>query len=192
MNQDKPEITLNESVAEVMRSLPPAIQEYLAQERYTPIAKGLMTKYQLRIDQGGVLEREIMLLLMGIENPDEFTQTLAEEARLDQQTINGITHDVNDQIFVPLQEEMKRSGSEVPMTPKVEQQTAKPVIPQPQKYFHLENKIPPPPRPVQIPVDNKKLLEDHEEPHTDLSPPPRPVTPAKPYSDDPYHEPIEV
>ncbi len=91
-----------------MQTLPPIIRAYLAQGSYTTVAKGLMSKYGLRIDQGGVLEREIMLLLMGIENPDDFTKALIEEAKIDQKTVSSIVQDINTQIFIPLREaEMK-------------------------------------------------------------------------------------
>ncbi|MEK7179498.1 MAG: hypothetical protein AAB689_00530 [Patescibacteria group bacterium] len=221
MNQDQPELTLEESVKQVMQTLPPLIRNYLAQGKYTAVAKGLMAKYGLRIDQGGVLEREIMLLLMGIENPDEFTQALAEEARLGQQVISGIVQDINAQIFIPLREEEMKSGemkaSPTPGLPKL--------IPvqkpsgTPPSHFHLQNKIAPPSRPAQPPakpMDNRKLLEDHEEPHIEfkktlppnlpgaiyhppipkpivppIPPKPIPSPPAKPYSSDPYREPID-
>ncbi len=123
MNQDQPQLTLDDSVKQVMQTLPPVIRAYLAEGRYTEVAKNMMTKYSLRIDQGGVLEREIMLLLMGVENPAEFIQTLTEEAKMDEQTIMSIMQDINTQIFVPLQEEMKKGGVSVPQSPK-------PVIPQ--------------------------------------------------------------
>lgn len=135
MDQVQQELTFEESVKQVMQTLPPVIRDYLAQGRYTPVAKSLMTKYTLRIDQGGVLEREIMLLLMGIENPEEFTKALIEEAKLNQQTVSGIVQEVNTQIFIPLREEMARGA-----------QLAKPAASAPQtqtppRFFHLENKL---------------------------------------------------
>lgn len=195
MNQDQKELTLEESVAQVMQTLPPLIRNYLAQGKYTAVAKGLMAKYGLRIDQGGVLEREMMLLLMGIENPDEFTQALAEEARLDRQTINGIVQDVNAQIFIPLREEEMRSGgmktSPAPGLPKLI--PAQKPDGTPPSHSHLQNKIPAPLnvsrsgtsgersalRNVLAAVTREggqtslnpasRLLEDHEEPHIDIS-----------------------
>ncbi len=110
MNQDQSSLTLEESIKEVMRTLPPIIRNYLSQGKYTEVAKSLITKYNLRIDQGGILEREMMLLLMGIENPTEFTQALAEEAKLDKKTIENIAQDINTQIFVPLREQMRSGG----------------------------------------------------------------------------------
>jgi hypothetical protein len=118
MDQNQPELTFEESVKQVMQTLPPVIRDYLAQGKYTPVAQNMMTKYGLRIDQGGVLEREIMLLLMGIETPDEFTKALVEEARLGQEAVGGIVQDINAQIFVPLrEEEMKQSKTAAVSTP---------------------------------------------------------------------------
>ncbi|HCR52670.1 TPA: hypothetical protein DIV48_03460 [Candidatus Kaiserbacteria bacterium] len=179
-----------------MQTLPPPIRSYLAQGRYTSVAKNLMMKHRLRIDQAGILEREIMLLLMGIENPDEFTQSLAEEAKLDEQTINGIVQDVNEQIFIPLREEMRRgeqkpqqSGPAAPVAPRATilppRTTVIPANPQmpsrppeafvsvpkyapPPKYFKLQNKIPPPAPPPPKPLGTDRLLEDHEEPHIEF------------------------
>ncbi|MDD2657563.1 MAG: hypothetical protein PHD04_02795 [Candidatus Pacebacteria bacterium] len=206
MEPTQKELTLEESIKQVMQTLPPVVRAYLAQGKYTVVAKSLMAKYGLRIDQAGVLEREIMLLLMGIENPDEFTQTLIEEAKLEQKTIDSIVQDINTQIFMPLRaEEMKAPHSVVPALtpapttagiprlvvptapPKATQGTATaPTQAQPEKFFHLQNKIAPPsPRPanpglrgvlaaVANPADARKMLEDHEEPHIEFKTPEMP------------------
>ncbi len=116
-----------------MQTVPPVIRNYLVQEKYTPITKALMTKYALRIDQGGILEREIMLLLLGIESPDEFSQALVGEAKLSQQVTSGILQDVNTQIFVPLRARMQSGEGKV-------EQPVKPAAP-----------WTPPPRPPVVP-----------------------------------------
>ncbi|MHB8660461.1 MAG: hypothetical protein ACYC75_00760 [Minisyncoccota bacterium] len=118
MDQNKSDLTLEESAKQVLQTLPQPIRHYLGQGKYVIVAKNLMAKYGLRVDQGGVLEREIMLLLMGIENPTEFTQALASEARLNQQVIDGIVLDVNNQIFIPLQKEMREGAGNTQQSPK--------------------------------------------------------------------------
>lgn len=143
MDQNPQELTLEESMKQVLETLPPTVRAYLTGGKYTPVAKSLMAKYNLRVDQSGVLEREIMLLLMGVETPDEFMQALLDEARLDQKTVNGIAQDVNTQIFVPLRAEEMKSD----LAAGKPAQAPAPVRPvpagneQPKKYFHLENKI---------------------------------------------------
>ena len=202
------EPTLDESIKQVMQTLPPVIRDYLSKGKYTAVARELMAKYSLHIDQSGILEREIMLLLMGIENPTEFTQALVEEAKIDKQVVDKIVQDVNTQIFIPLKAEEMKSKGNGSERPAVQKTPA--VLPQQS-------------------ATNEKLLENHEEPSmalreaNDLAsmginkipfspkkivPLPAnlpgtiqplkqkpissiPPVPAKPYSVDPYREPIE-
>ncbi|HET9641696.1 MAG TPA: hypothetical protein VFP46_02515, partial [Candidatus Paceibacterota bacterium] len=90
------EPTLEESLKQVLGTLPPVLRKYVLEERYTPVARELMGRYHLRVDQGGVLEREMLLLLIGVDTPDEFVASLASDAGLDEATIDGITRDVNE------------------------------------------------------------------------------------------------
>ena len=218
---DTQQPTFDQDLSAVVSQLPAPIRAFFVNGKVEIVAKNLMQKYQLHIDQGAVVGREIILLLLGLKNAAEFVKTLAEEARLNQQTITGIVQDINTQIFIPLREEEMKSGemkaSPTPGLPKL--------IPvqkpsgTPPSHFHLQNKIAPPSRPAQPPakpMDNRKLLEDHEEPHIEfkkmpppnlpgaiyhppipkpivppIPPKPIPSPPAKSYSSDPYREPID-
>lgn len=158
MEPTRPEPSLEESIAQVMHLLPPPIRNYLAQGKYTAVAKGLMTKYGLHIDQANVLEREIMLLLMGIKNPDEFVQTLATEARLGQQAIGSIVQDVNAQIFIPLRQEMMRAAPQAPQPTEPHRVAPLPPRP-PQVNAPVPRYIPPkPPVPPRPPVPTPHAL----------------------------------
>jgi len=183
--------TLNDDLKQVLAEVPPPIRAFIASGKVQVIAKNLMQKNQLHIDQGAIIGRELILLLLGINTPSEFTQALTEEAKLAQQTVSSIMQDVNTQIFIPLREQMRSSGSQasaspqrppappvpVPSRPVVASGVVRPP-PQSPRYFHLENKLPAP-RPVQPPVavrppasvsqtDSRKLLEDHKEPSPSL------------------------
>ena len=170
--QDASDRTFEESIKEVMQTLPPPIRAYLAGGRYSAVAKSLMTKYGLHIDQGGILEREVMLLLMGIESPQEFSDSLKQEALIPDDVVRNIVTDINQQIFIPLREEMRRSGQVAPtatapsygppaparapqvqMPPPPAMRPAVPPQPMPPartfapasapiSNFHLENKLP--------------------------------------------------
>ena len=184
-----------ENITQVMQTLPPFLRTYIEQQKYTAAATGLMAKYKLRIDQGGVLELNLLLLLMGINNPTEFTQALLTDAKIDQQTVNSIIEDVNNQIFVPLrkEEEMQSRGNAAP-------QQSRPVAPMPprpmaQQAAAAPHIAPLPPKTAMPtsatlgdivrsvtsrPAETPKMLKDHEESHIEFSAPeiPRPVTPA--------------
>lgn len=182
MEPNKPSAQeFEESVQQILKTLPPVVRTYITERRYTGAAQSLMSQYKLRIDQGGVLEREILLLLMGVDDPNEFMETLATEARLDKTTIDSITRDINNQIFIPLRaEEMKASTApKTPVTP--------PAVGQQGSHFQLQNKIPLPQKPApgmpslsSKPLDSSKLLEDHEEPHIEFGKRPAQSAPATP------------
>ncbi len=156
-----------------MQTLPPPIRNYLTQGKYTAVARNLTAKYGLRIDQAGVLEREIMLLLMGIETPDEFAASLKSDARLTDDVVRTIMSDANQQIFVPLREEMMKAGvGTTPPAPPVRKPEIPSVKPeagpgQPESHFHLQNKISAPSAPQNTPSRPPMV-------------PPRPPAPSEP------------
>ncbi|MHB1770003.1 MAG: hypothetical protein ACYCPH_02910 [Minisyncoccota bacterium] len=235
MDQQR-EPTVEESIKEVMQTLPPPIRQYLGEGKYSIVAKNLMRKYGLHIDQGGVLEREIMLLLMGIENPDEFATSLKSEAALSEDAVRKIMTDVNQEIFIPLQKEMRNAGNGARETKSAAPRTS-PSIPRSVPFPTsrppvLSNSAPLPPKmampqskvvPAVPPLSMLPLGEEQKErisniaPHPSAPPPANlpgafppsvapsikrpappqpfrpttPVAPAKPYSTDPYREPID-
>lgn len=123
---DSPQdLEMEEALKQVMPALPPAIRHYFAEGRLIPVVRGLVSKYGIRIDQAGILEREVMLLLMGLETSTEFVEALAEEAKIDDETIGKIVQDINEQIFIPLRAEMEH-GAATAVQPA--QSVARPVV----------------------------------------------------------------
>src|SRR3989344_1874642 len=109
-DQDTDERAFEENIREVMRDLPAPIRSYLSSGSYSLVAKNLMSKYSLHIDQGGILEREIMLLIMGLESPQTFLDALKNEAYIPDDTARSLAAEINEKIFKPLQEEMRKGG----------------------------------------------------------------------------------
>ncbi len=101
------EPTFDQDLSTVVSQLPTPIRSFFINGKVEVVVKDLMQKYRLHVDQGAIMEREIILLLLGLKDPTEFTKSLSEEAQIDQQTINGVVQDINDQIFIPIQAEMK-------------------------------------------------------------------------------------
>lgn len=185
MDQLKREPTLEESIKQQMDILPPPIRRYLAAGKHSVAAQNLMKKYSLHIDQGGILEREIVLLLMGIENPDEFVKSLKEEAAIPEDVLRNIVIDINQEVFAPLRQEEMTTGMGN-MTPRTNVPISNSTHP---RYFHLENKLPARPRqpaspaaslPPKVVMPRSRLLEDHEEPHIEFNKPAAPPSPAPP------------
>ncbi len=117
---------LDESIQQVMRTLPPVIRNYVAKGEFTTVAKNITAKYGLRIDQSGVLARELMLLLVGIENPNDFMKALTEEAKIDEKTVRDIVQDVNKDVFIPLREKEENNAKIGISDKKTEEKKAEP------------------------------------------------------------------
>lgn len=177
--------TLKSDVKELMKEVPPPIRAFFVSGKVEAVAKNLMQKNQLHIDQGAIVEREIILLLLGLKSPTEFTKTLAEEARLDQQTVNSIVQDINMQIFVPLREEEMKSGTgnvqqsvksteptKPPASPGATQGTARPAIPVPVRQMSM-----PAPKYYEPPPQSPKYLYSSEDKIISFRPAQPPVFP---------------
>ena len=170
MDQTQQESTFEESIKQVMQTLPPSIRHYLGQGKYSVVASNLMIKYSLHIDQGGILENSLVLLLRGVDNQDEFAAALKDEAKIPENIVSNIMTDVNAQIFVPLREEMRKGTA-----PVTQQQKQTPVeIRPPQAQPSAPRSGAPSQRPdlrsvlASVTKEVPKLLEDHEEPHINI------------------------
>ena len=116
------EMPLDEaSLKEVVSTLPAPVKKFFASGKTREVAKRILGTYQLHIDQAAIVQREIIMLLLGLSTPDSFAKTLSEEAQLDQKTVSSIVNDVNEQIFIPLHEEMRNATktpqSQTPVAP---------------------------------------------------------------------------
>jgi len=100
---------LEEDIKKLLTEVPPQVRAVFASGKVENVAKSLIQKYRLHVDQSGVVEREVILLVLSLKSQGEFAQTLSEEAKLDVQTIRAIMQDINEQIFVPIRKEMEAS-----------------------------------------------------------------------------------
>lgn len=108
---------LEEDIKSILKEVPLPIHRLFSSGKVELVAKNLMQKYQLHIDQGAILEREIIFLLLGLKDPDEFTKSLLQEAQIQKDSVESITKDVNEQIFMPLHEEMRNGPTPTQKTP---------------------------------------------------------------------------
>lgn len=199
------ELTLEENIRQILPTLPLPIQKFFEQRKLGETARRLMERYALHIDRGTILEQELMLLLLGLKNPDEFTEDLYAQLPISKQTVLDIIADINKEVFIPLREEEMKSK---------ENDTGRPSVQKPLATLSPQ-------------ANDEKFLEDHEEPHFEINkipfppkkivpppanlpgvvvPPPAPhpspkategtakipAPPAKPYSVDPYREPLDT
>ncbi len=91
--------------------LPPLMQRAIGavglRERFERVEK----KNRLHVDQAGALENETVLTLLGFKDPDEFPKNIAAALSMSPEEAGVIMEDINESIFLPIQELM-RGGSE--------------------------------------------------------------------------------
>ena len=163
--------SFGEDLKQALKELPPPLRAYVLARKYTPVVKSLMTKYLLHIDQAAILEREVILLLLAIVTTEDFAAALKTEASIPDETIRNILIDLNDQIFVPLRDEMRnpkntsapapRPNASMTSAPRPVSQSGAPSSPRP---------LTPPQPPRTMPTQPPKEII--------FNPQPRPVQPA--------------
>jgi hypothetical protein len=62
----------------------------------------IVSKYNLHIDQAGILEKKILLTILGLERPEAWPRNLVHEALLDNTVAENIAKDVDANIFTKI------------------------------------------------------------------------------------------
>jgi len=103
------EPTFDESVRTLMENVPAPVRAFLVSPERNRIILALTQKHRLRVDQGAVLERDLIFMLLGILTPAEFAASL-QRSGVPQETLAPLVKDVNEQIFVRLRREEQATG----------------------------------------------------------------------------------
>lgn len=98
---------------EAYEKLPYVLRSYLVDDELGEVTESVGQKYNLHVDTIGALYREVSNMLLGLENPQQFAGEL-KSIGIPEASIGPITQELNQAIFVPLQEKMKNGGEEDP------------------------------------------------------------------------------
>ncbi|MDB5264982.1 MAG: Phage Tail Collar [Parcubacteria group bacterium] len=164
-------LALEQSISSLIAKVPFPVRDFILND-LPDTAHAIMERYSLHIDQGGALERELLLMLLGQETPETFVESL-NAMQLDPATVTAIVADVNREVFTPLRK-AERDGVREPQPPQ-------PIQTQPQKPDPLPVPalVPPPslpvaPAPVALPVPASSIPSPinviNSAPHQALAP----------------------
>ena len=99
---------LTDILRERAKKIPKEVQEAIVsvdrRRRLANIAKN----YQLHIDQAGVLDNETVLVMLGLESPDDFVGNITRELGISPAQAQLIANEVNQDIFLPIRESLKQ------------------------------------------------------------------------------------
>jgi|SRR3989344_9230843 len=126
---------------------PRVVQEFIIGGEWTPIITGIGAEYRLHVDQIGKIAELNRNMLLGLVSPSEFLGGLLV-AGIPEPEARQIMGEINEKIFKPLQEEMRKGGAvPAPATAPPPSQpmpapSPRPMLPPPQVFVPL-----PPPAP---------------------------------------------
>lgn len=158
----------NEQLREVYNKIPENIRAVISSDDTDEKIFNISQKYDLHIDTAGGLGKVTLMLMLGLLKPKDFIPELIKRLKLDQETANKVAQEVNEQIFKPIRESLKKIHGLDGGKPLVEEVRA-----------GEEGKNPP--ATTQFDDRLNKYLSPNKASDANLPPP-------RPYTQDPYRE----
>ncbi len=90
---------LPKEIKERFLELPESVQKIILESGWEKTTRDIVAKYNLRIDQGALVETETMLVMFGFISPDKFKPDLISDAGVDEETADQIEKEISDRIF---------------------------------------------------------------------------------------------
>jgi len=86
-------------INERLLELPREIQDAITNSDWQQEVREIVSKNNLLIDQGLAIENETFLMMLGIENPKNYTKNIKKEAKLTNEQAVGVAIDVDEKIL---------------------------------------------------------------------------------------------
>lgn len=102
------DFTLEQSIALLLSQVPEQIQRFVLYE-LSDTALDLMATHRLHVDQAEVLEKQLMLMLLGQVGPADFSKSL-QDSGVSEETVRNIVTDINEQIFKKLRDKERNEA----------------------------------------------------------------------------------
>lgn len=192
-----------EEINKRFQMLPEQVQDIVLSTEVVDAIKKITEKNNLHIDTAGLLNEEITYVMVGAEKSANFINNLKTKVRLPENKINAIAGDVNEKIFLPIRESLKRVANATAQNTILADEVETKISQNPlqEKETELQNQIDHPPltESEEIKEQVSKLSEDTGKPSEDTGktsentgkPEERHIQKQSPYAKDPYREPID-
>ena len=106
MNPD--DKTVDAQLNERFQQLPKVVQNAIMSADVEKHLRGLAETHKLHLDQWQVLENEVMMTLLGFQNPEDLQGNIKTEVGVDDATAAALAADVSANVFQPIREELER------------------------------------------------------------------------------------
>lgn len=102
-----------EQLKEAFQKVPEEIQKIFSEDFYGNTLAEITRKYQLHIDQSGILSNEISAVILGLISRQSFASDLRKNLGISEDTANLIIYDLNHQIFSKVKEQIQNSQEQM-------------------------------------------------------------------------------
>jgi hypothetical protein len=109
-------------IKERFDALPKMVQDAILSSDYENSLLEIGKKYQLNVEQMGLLEQETTLTMMGLTATKDFETELTNELKIDKTKIAQIVADINEKIFFNIRELLKLMNIPVGEEPLVDEE----------------------------------------------------------------------
>ncbi|MCX6751257.1 MAG: hypothetical protein NT161_00605 [Candidatus Nomurabacteria bacterium] len=113
-------------IKERFNALPESIQELILSSNYQDILVEIGKKYQLNVEQLGMLEQETTLVMMGLTPTKDFETELTRELGIDKMKGNQIVTEINEKIFLTIRDLLKLMYTPEGEEPSIEETPEEP------------------------------------------------------------------
>lgn len=103
-NEEQKENTLEKLYEQLPENVQEAISSVAVAEKLQEIAK----RNGLHIDEAGIVSDEATMVMLGIENPKDFVDSLQNKLKLPREKVVELAKDVNKEIFEPIRESLRK------------------------------------------------------------------------------------
>lgn len=108
-------------IKEKFDSLPESIKEIIMSSHYEDTLIDVGRSYNLNVEQLGILEREVTLVMMGLTSTGNFETELTRELNVDKIKGGEIVRDLNEKIFLKIRELLKLMNTPIGEDPSLEE-----------------------------------------------------------------------
>lgn len=93
-------------IEEHFKELPVVIQDVVLKSNWQAKIRAIVQKYKLHIDQGAAIENLVLLTMIGVYDPEDFTDQAHEYARVSEEQAVQISLDVEQEIFKEIRQKL--------------------------------------------------------------------------------------
>ena len=99
---------LNEIFVERLKLLPKVVRDAITSVDIKKQLQELANQHKLHLDQWQVLENEVMLTLLGFDNPENLAENIKKEVNVSDEIAAQLASDISRIVYEPIRQELER------------------------------------------------------------------------------------